>query len=104
MMVNHRYDVVRADSESQLRPEGLGDVRPGPGYARDMGTGGAGGADMRANYMRDLGSADETSSSSSEKCERDVIVLNRCFDDIERFVARLQYTAAARKELERRRK
>ncbi|CAG0887477.1 unnamed protein product [Darwinula stevensoni] len=90
------------DSESQLRPEGPGDVRPGPGYVRDMGTGGAGGADMRANY-RDLGSADETSSSSSEKCERDVIVLNRCFDDIERFVARLQYTAAARKELERRR-
>ncbi|CAG0922259.1 unnamed protein product, partial [Notodromas monacha] len=54
--------------------------------------------------VRDSGSNDETSSTSSEKYERDVAVLNHCFDDIERFIARLQYTAAAQKELERRRK
>lgn len=45
---------------------------------------------------------DETSSTSSERYERDVFVLNHCFDDIEKFIARLQYTAAAARELERR--
>ena len=29
---------------------------------------------------------DETSSTSSEKYERDVTVLNHCFDDIEKFI------------------
>ncbi|XP_050529748.1 epidermal growth factor receptor kinase substrate 8-like [Daktulosphaira vitifoliae] len=47
---------------------------------------------------------DETSSTSSEKYERDVIVLNHCFDDIEKFIARLQHAAAASRELERRRR
>ncbi|XP_063703430.1 epidermal growth factor receptor kinase substrate 8-like protein 1 isoform X2 [Culicoides brevitarsis] len=47
---------------------------------------------------------DETSSTSSEKYERDVTVLNHCFDDIEKFIARLQHAAAASRELERRRK
>lgn len=47
---------------------------------------------------------DETSSTSSEKYERDVTVLNHCFDDIEKFIARLQHAAAAARELERRRK
>ncbi|XP_034240088.1 epidermal growth factor receptor kinase substrate 8-like isoform X2 [Thrips palmi] len=47
---------------------------------------------------------DETSSTSSEKYERDVIILNHCFDDIEKFIARLQHAAAASRELERRRK
>lgn len=45
---------------------------------------------------------DETSSTSSEKYERDVTVLNHCFDDIEKFIARLQHAAAASRELERR--
>lgn len=45
---------------------------------------------------------DETSSTSSERYERDVFVLNHCFDDIEKFIARLQHTAAAARELERR--
>ena len=48
--------------------------------------------------------ADDASSTSSERYEKDVTVLNRCFDDIERFIARLQHAAAARRELERRRK
>ncbi|XP_012351036.1 epidermal growth factor receptor kinase substrate 8-like protein 1 isoform X3 [Apis florea] len=47
---------------------------------------------------------DEVSSTSSEKYERDVTILNHCFDDIEKFIARLQYAAAASKELERRRR
>lgn len=47
---------------------------------------------------------DETSSTSSEKYERDVTVLNHCFDDIEKFIARLQHAAAASRELERRQK
>lgn len=45
---------------------------------------------------------DETSSTSSDRYERDVFVLNHCFDDIEKFIARLQHTAAAARELERR--
>lgn len=47
---------------------------------------------------------DDTSSTSSEKYERDVVVLNHCFDDIEKFIARLQHAAAASRELERRRR
>ncbi|CAO1354674.1 unnamed protein product [Diamesa serratosioi] len=47
---------------------------------------------------------DETSSTSSEKYEREVTVLNHCFDDIEKFIARLQHAAAASRELERRRR
>lgn len=47
---------------------------------------------------------DEVSSTSSEKYERDVTVLNHCFDDIEKFIARLQHAAAASRELERRRR
>jgi len=47
---------------------------------------------------------DEASSTSSEKYERDVTVLNHCFDDIEKFIARLQHAAAASRELERRRR
>ena len=47
---------------------------------------------------------DDGSSTSSEKYERDVAILNSCFDDIERFIARLQHTAAATRELEHRRR
>ena len=51
------------------------------------------------------GYADEdASSTSSDKYERDVSVLNRCFDDIEKFIARLQHAAAAFRELEKRRR
>ncbi|XP_066591050.1 epidermal growth factor receptor kinase substrate 8 [Prorops nasuta] len=47
---------------------------------------------------------DEASSTSSEKYERDVTILNHCFDDIEKFIARLQHAAAASRELELRRR
>lgn len=63
--------------------------------------------EARESTVRDpatLSLNDETSSTSSEKYERDVIILNHCFDDIEKFIARLQHAAAASRELERRRK
>ncbi|XP_050313584.1 epidermal growth factor receptor kinase substrate 8-like [Anthonomus grandis grandis] len=47
---------------------------------------------------------DDSSSTTSEKYERDVSILNHCFDDIEKFIARLQHSAAALKELDRKRK
>merc|ERR1719225_1142 len=47
---------------------------------------------------------DDTSSTSSDKYEKDVKILNSCFDDIEKFIARLQHSAAAFRELERRRR
>merc|ERR1719189_1168722 len=47
---------------------------------------------------------DKTSSTSSDKYEKDVKILNSCFDDIEKFIARLQHSAAAFRELEKRRR
>ncbi|XP_023228277.1 epidermal growth factor receptor kinase substrate 8-like protein 2 [Centruroides sculpturatus] len=60
------------------------------------------GMERTTSYGRE--SNDETSSTGSDKYEKDVAILNHCFDDIERFIARLQHAAAAFKELERRRK
>lgn len=61
--------------------------------------------DYQQDTDSDLGGLnDETSSTSSEKYERDVTVLNHCFDDIEKFIARLQHAAAASRELERRKR
>lgn len=42
-------------------------------------------------------------ATSSPKYELEVKMLNHCFDDIEKFIARLQHAAAAARELERRR-
>ncbi|KAK6110845.1 Phosphotyrosine-binding domain family protein [Brugia pahangi] len=53
--------------------------------------------ELPARGFRDDTSA---SSDSSESFERDVNTLNRCFDDIERFVARIQSAAIAQRELE----
>ncbi|XP_068624817.1 epidermal growth factor receptor kinase substrate 8-like protein 1 isoform X3 [Battus philenor] len=51
------------------------------------------------------GSRDDASSTGSERLyEQDIAILNRCFDDIEKFIARLQHAAAAARELERRRR
>lgn len=93
-----------------------------PHYEQRRPTVNAGGRPNRAEYIRDRdrhdrdfhnnqdtdselgGINDETSSTSSEKYERDVTVLNHCFDDIEKFIARLQHAAAASRELERRRR
>ncbi len=46
----------------------------------------------------------ESQRSDNTNYERDVVILNHCFDDIERFIARLQYASASYKELERRRR
>lgn len=45
-----------------------------------------------------------TNAASSDLYERDVHVLNYCFDDIEKFIARLHHLASATKEMERRRR
>ncbi|GAB6031637.1 hypothetical protein CHUAL_009397 [Chamberlinius hualienensis] len=50
-----------------------------------------------------IDSLDETSSTGSERYEKEVGILNHCFDDIEQFIAWLQSSAAAYRELERRR-
>lgn len=51
------------------------------------------------------GERDDASSTGSERLyEQDIAILNRCFDDIEKFIARLQHAAAASRELERRRR
>lgn len=51
------------------------------------------------------GERDDASSTGSERLyEQDIAILNRCFDDIEKFIARLQHAAAAQRELERRRR
>lgn len=47
---------------------------------------------------------DDVSSVGSESFSKDVAIVNCCFDDIERFIARLQHTAAATQELEKRRR
>ncbi|XP_050678399.1 epidermal growth factor receptor kinase substrate 8-like isoform X2 [Leptidea sinapis] len=51
------------------------------------------------------GERDDASSTGSDRLyEQDIAILNRCFDDIEKFIARLQHAAAASRELERRRR
>lgn len=48
------------------------------------------------------GVAAEKNAHDREQIERDVQVLNHCFEDIERFISRLQYAAEALRELESR--
>ncbi|XP_078332261.1 epidermal growth factor receptor kinase substrate 8-like isoform X2 [Crassostrea virginica] len=68
---------------------------------RQSSRGGLGGLGQtnRASYM-----PTDMDSGQNEILERDVHLLNACFDDIEKFVSRLQQAAEAYKELERRRK
>ena len=56
----------------------------GGGGGEDEVEGGGGG--VNDDYSDDEG---------SEKYERDVAVLNKCFDDIEKFIGRLQHAASA---------
>ncbi|XP_062606457.1 epidermal growth factor receptor kinase substrate 8-like isoform X2 [Saccostrea cucullata] len=66
---------------------------------RQSRAGGGFGQSNRASYM-----PTDMDSGQNEILERDVQLLNACFDDIEKFVSRLQQAAEAYKELERRRK
>ncbi|XP_059170849.1 epidermal growth factor receptor kinase substrate 8-like isoform X3 [Physella acuta] len=55
----------------------------------------------RVNTLREK---EDLGGGSTEILERDVQLLNHCFDDIEKFVARLQQAAESYKELEKRKR
>ncbi|KAH9491472.1 hypothetical protein Btru_044926 [Bulinus truncatus] len=55
----------------------------------------------RINTLREK---EDIGGGSTEILERDVQLLNHCFDDIEKFVARLQQAAESYKELEKRKR
>lgn len=55
---------------------------------------------QRATFANGIRDDVSHSSDSSEYFERDVNTLNRCFDDIERFVSRIQSAALAQREME----
>ncbi|XP_013773174.2 epidermal growth factor receptor kinase substrate 8-like protein 2 isoform X4 [Limulus polyphemus] len=55
-----------------------------------------------SHYPREI--SEEPTSVGNERYEKEVMMLNCCFDDIEIFVGRLQHAAAAYQELERRQK
>lgn len=87
----HSYAIHNSDNDNNTI--GMGETDSDHGRGNDP-RGGFSGVNLN----------DETSSVSSDKYERDVNVLNHCFDDIEKFIARLQHAAAASRELERRRR
>lgn len=72
---------------------------PEPPYGGHHGYGQSRGEVTRASYIH----RDDMDTGQNEALERDVQLLNNCFDDIEKFVSRLQQAAEAFKELERRR-
>ncbi|BFZ16179.1 hypothetical protein BsWGS_19218 [Bradybaena similaris] len=51
-----------------------------------------------------MGERESIEGGSTEVLEKDVQLLNHCFDDIEKFVARLQQAAESYKELEKRKR
>ncbi|XP_022236689.1 epidermal growth factor receptor kinase substrate 8-like protein 2, partial [Limulus polyphemus] len=59
---------------------------------------------MRSPFQHSFNISEEPNSVRSERYDKEVMMLNCCFDDIELFVGRLQHAAAAYQELERRRK
>ncbi|XP_041366479.1 epidermal growth factor receptor kinase substrate 8-like isoform X2 [Gigantopelta aegis] len=65
------------------------------------------GASTRASMIARppfLSNRGDFESGQNDLLERDVQLLNHCFDDVEKFVARLQQAAESYKELEKRRK
>ncbi|XP_062143062.1 epidermal growth factor receptor kinase substrate 8-like protein 1 [Drosophila sulfurigaster albostrigata] len=96
---HHMHQRSSVDQYGMRAGSGAGDARGGGVTEVDLGHNGETDSEHGGGNDRD-----ETSSTSSEKYERDVAVLNHCFDDIEKFIARLQHAAAASRELERRRR
>ncbi|XP_076114990.1 epidermal growth factor receptor kinase substrate 8-like isoform X15 [Mytilus galloprovincialis] len=76
-----------------IPPPPMGPAPDPPGGNR----GNYGQSQYRASYT-------EPPGGQNESLERDVQILNSCFDDIEKFVARLQQAAEAYKELENRKR
>ncbi|XP_076114989.1 epidermal growth factor receptor kinase substrate 8-like isoform X14 [Mytilus galloprovincialis] len=79
--------------QSSIPPPPMGPAPDPPGGNR----GNYGQSQYRASYT-------EPPGGQNESLERDVQILNSCFDDIEKFVARLQQAAEAYKELENRKR
>jgi len=102
-VVEDLKSLMRGGSSRARRGDGpeieVGDLSPYPD-----GGGNQESSRMQAQLGARSGNNDDASSTSSDKYERDVTVLNRCFDDIEKFIARLQHAAAAFRELEKRRR
>ncbi|VDI65854.1 epidermal growth factor receptor kinase substrate 8 [Mytilus galloprovincialis] len=80
--------------QSSIPPPPMGPAPDPPGGNRG---GNYGQSQYRASYT-------EPPGGQNESLERDVQILNSCFDDIEKFVARLQQAAEAYKELENRKR
>ena len=85
------YPEIKMGDLSPYEEESLGSQRGGPHEPR-----------LQVNRGGDHD--EDASSTSSDRYEKDVKILNSCFDDIEKFIARLQHSAAAFRELEKRRR
>ncbi|XP_028311791.1 epidermal growth factor receptor kinase substrate 8-like protein 1a isoform X2 [Gouania willdenowi] len=64
----------------------------------------AGGLPLYTNIRKDNGASVESNHHSPVNAEREVELLNHCFDDVERFMSRLQQAAEAQSVLNQRKK
>ncbi|XP_070704448.1 epidermal growth factor receptor kinase substrate 8-like protein 1a [Pempheris klunzingeri] len=62
------------------------------------------GLPVYTNSAKENGASEESNHASVLNAEREVEILNHCFDDVERFMARLQQTAEAQSILNQRKK
>jgi epidermal growth factor receptor kinase substrate 8 len=101
----HIFQCVRVsavDVAQDMLLYARGQIQKVRGGRRDTGYGGSIDASPygplpQQNFYRDDASP---SSNSSEQIDMSVNTLNRCFDDIEKFVARIQSAAMAQREIE----
>ncbi|KAG1681730.1 Epidermal growth factor receptor kinase substrate 8 [Nymphon striatum] len=100
-----RFDAVAAATNSNDSAEAHSPTRPqliSPQQHSGSGNRSEIRSEIRSSYNREAN--EDSESNYSEKYERNIAVLNHCFDDIERFIARLHHAAAAYMELEKRKK